>query len=357
MLKKQNLIMMAETRNEWCVSVYMPLGETSAKDKRRRLKKLMFDAELKLSRLETAPFQIARTLGPVEMILENAGFWENQTKGIAAFFTPESFAWYSLDYPFDELVVVTDRFHLKPMLRNTSENGRFYLLALSGTQIRLFEASETGINEVYVKGIPRNLACFLNPDEIEAASAAGDKHSRLADLFRRVDKAVAEFLRIEDVPLVLAGAEHLHPVYHDANSYPHILKTGIGGDADRFTPKQLLDKALPVIKPVFRRKRRKALQAFAEKLGTNRASNNLTKIMTAAKTGRIETLFVPVGRQKWGTLDKNSGQINVHERPEPGDMDLLCVASMRTLRRGGDVFVVRPEEMPNESLIAAVLRN
>ena len=356
MLKKQNLITMAETRNEWCVSVYMPLGEVSAKEKRRRLKKLMFDAELKLNRLGTAPFQIARTLGPVEMILDNQGFWESRTEGIAAFFTPESFAWYSLDYPFDELVVVTDRFHLKPLLRNTSENGRFYLLALSETQIRLFEASPMGINEVYVKGLPRNLACFLNPDEKDAVSDAGDKRSRLAELFRKVDKAVAEFLKTEDVPLVLAGTEQLHPIYHDANSYPHILKTGIGGDADQLTPKQMLEKALPIIKPVFRRKRRKALKEFEEKLGTKRASNNLSKIIGAAKTGQIETLFVPVGKQKWGTLDNESGRIEVHERAEPGDKDLLCVASMRTLRRGGDVFVVRPEEMPNESLIAAVLR-
>jgi len=168
MLKKQNLIKMAETRSEWCVSVYMPLGATQAKDKRRRLKKIMLDAENKLHRLEAAPFQIARTLGPVEMILEHPGFWENRTEGIAAFFTPESFAWYSLDYTFDELVVVTDRFHLKPLLRSASENGRFYLLALSETQIRLFEAFEGGINEVYVKGIPRNLACFLNPGDDEA---------------------------------------------------------------------------------------------------------------------------------------------------------------------------------------------
>jgi hypothetical protein len=80
-------------------------------------------------------------------------------------------------------------------------------------------------------------------------------------------------------------------------------------------------------------------------------------IIGAAKTGRIETLFVPVGRQKRGTLDNESGEISVHEHAEPGDKDLLCVASMRTLRGGGDVFVVRPEEMPNESLIAAVLGN
>ena len=348
---------MAEIRNEWCVSVYMPLGETAAKEKRRRLKQLMFDAEKKLHRLETTPSHIARTLGPVEMILENPGFWESRTKGIAAFCTPESFAWYSLDYPFDELVVVTDRFHLKPLLRSTSENGRFYLLALSETQIRLFEASEMGINEVYVKGIPRNLACFLHPEENENASDMGDKRSRLADLLQRADKAVAQFLKTEDVPLVLAGDKHLLSAYRAVNSYPHILKTVIGADVDQLTPKQMMERALPVVKPVFRRKRQKALKAFEDKLGTNRASNNLSKIIGAAKTGQIETLFVPVGKQKWGTLDGQSGGIDVHERPQPGDKDLLCVASMRTLRGGGNVFVMRPEEMPNESLIAAVLRN
>ena len=356
MLKKENLLRMAEIRGDWCVSLYMPMNEPDAKEKRRKLKTLILEAELKLNNLKLEPFKIARTLGPVEMILDSPGFWENRMEGIAAFFTPESFAWYSLQYPFDELVVVTDRFHLKPLLRNTSENGRFYLLALNREQIKLFEASALGINEVYVKGIPRNLACFFDSESEEATPDENVEKERLLDLITRVERAVADFLKTDDAPLVLAGDEQLHPLYHDANSYPHLVKVGIGTSADGMTPKQLLEKALPIVKPVFRRRREKALQAFEEKLASGQALNNFAKIFAAAKTGRIETLFVPVGRQTWGTFDNETGGLSLHKKAKPGDKDLLCVASTRTLRTGGDVFVLQPELMPGNSIIAAVLR-
>lgn len=346
---------MAETRSEWCVSLYMPLNGRDAKAKRRNLKRLVSEAELKLKNLEIEPYKIARTLGPVEMILDSPGFWENRMNGIAAFFTPESFAWYSLQYPFEELVVVTDRFHLKPLLRNASENGRFYLLALSETEIKFYEASELGINELYVKGIPRNLACFFHPEGEE--NTRGDKKERLSDLFRRVDKALRDYLKTDDSPLILAGDEELRRFYTKANNYPHLVKDGLDSAAAKMTPAQLLDKSLTIVKPVFRRRREKALRAFEEKIETGHASNNLARIIAAAKTGEIETLFVPVGRQKWGTFDNETGELSVHKEAKPGDKDLLCVASTRTLRTGGDVFVLAPEQMPDNALIAAVLRN
>lgn len=356
MTKKESLIRMAETRKEWCVSVYMPVKEKDAKKSRQHLKNLMFEAEKKLHRLNVAPFKIDKMLGPIEMLLTNSGFWENRTEGFVVFFTLESFAWYSLQYEFEELVVVTDRFHLKPLLRNTSENGRFYLLALSENQIRLFEASELGINDVYVKGLPKNLGPAVNSAEKDPSPAEDAKTKHLAELFRRVDKAITDYLKDERAPLILAGAEELHPIYHGANNYPHLINVGINGSSDKLTNKQLLKRSLTVTRPVFRRKREQALEIFREKIGTRLASNNLKKIFTAARAGRIETLFVPVGKHKWGNFDPQTDRLEVHGRAKPGDKDLLCVASSRTLRNGGEVFVVRPEEMPADSSIAAVFR-
>ena len=355
---------MAETRSEWCVSVYMPVNEADAKKNRLRLKKLMIEAESKLRGLNAKPFQIGRILGPVEMIRDNPGFWKDRTEGFAAFFTADSFVWYSMQYQFDELVVVTDRFHLKPLIRNASENRRFHLLTLSEQQIRFFEASELGISEVYLKGIPRNLDFFFDSETEEeklqsqtAGEAEDNKESKLAELFQRVDKVITNYLKDDQAPLVVAAAdEQLHQLYQQANTFPHLVKTGINVGAGSLSPKQLLEKALPVVKPVFRGKREDALKVYREKLGTRLASNNISDIFRAAKDGRIETLFVPVGKQKWGQFDNKTDELQINEEAKPGDKDLLCVTSSRTLRKGGEVFVVLPEQMPEESSIAAVLR-
>lgn len=357
MIKNDSLLKMAEVRGEWCVSVYMPLGDTHTIKKKNRLKKLTLEAGKKLKDLGVAPLTTGRILGPVDMILEHPGFWDNKSEGIAAFFTTDSFAWHSLQYRFDEMVVVTDRFHLKPLLRNAAQNRRFYLLVLSEEQIRFFEASELGISEPYVKGIPKNSAVFLTPETGGDSFGEEEKQGRLLELFKKVDKAVTTHLKDDDAPLILAGEEQLHPVYYDANTCSNLIKIGIGGNADKLSAKELLAKALPIIKPVFRRRREKALSSFQENIATGLASNNFAKIFNAARSGRIETLFVPVGKQKWGKFDNQTNYLEINEQAKPGDKDLLCVASTRTLRGGGEVFVVLPEQMPDNSLIAAVLRN
>jgi len=357
MLKNDSLLKMAEVRGEWCVSLYMPLGDTNTIKKKNCLKKLTLEAGKKLKALGVAPLTVGRILGPVDMILEHRGFWENKSEGIAAFFTVDSFAWHSLQYKFDELVVVTDRFHLKPLLRNAAQNRRFYVLALSEEQIKFFEASELGINEIYVKGIPRNSAAFLTPETDGESFGEEEKQEGLLELFQKVDKAVTTHLKDNDAPLILAGEEQLHPVYYDANTYSNLVKIGIGGNADKLSAKELLVKALPIVKPVFRRRREKALASFQKNIATGLASNNFAKIFSAARSGRIETLFVPVGKQKWGKFNNQTNEIEINEQAKAGDKDLLCVASTRTLRNGGEVFVVLPEQMPDNSLIAAVLRN
>lgn len=371
MMRKDSLTRMAEVRGEWCVSIYMSIVESETKENRKRLKNLTAEAARSMIALGVAPLKTARMLGPVEMILENAGFWADRKEGFAAFFTPDSFVWYSIPYQFDELVVVTDRFHLKPLVRSVSQNRRFNLLALGKENTRFFEASELGIDEINLKGIPKYTTHLFKGEtqddqQNEERTPAGEDFSTgnqseavksaLLSIYRRVDLAITAYLKDDEAPLVVVGEELFRDVYRKANSYAHLSEMEVGGEADRLTPKELLQKAMPLIKPVFRAKREDALQYYRDNFKTGLATNDLPKIFKAAGDGRIETLFVPVGRQKWGKFDRQTGELEIHRRVEPGDKDLLCVASTRTLLKGGEVFVVLPEQMPDESAIAAVLR-
>jgi hypothetical protein len=76
----------------------------------------------------------------------------------------------------------------------------------------------------------------------------------------------------------------------------------------------------------------------------------------AAYDGRIDTLFVPVGVQQWGMFDRESRTVQAHQEAETGDEDLLDVAAMYTLLRRGTVYAVTPDELPDRSLAAALLR-
>ncbi|MBD0293422.1 MAG: hypothetical protein ICV70_07610 [Jiangellaceae bacterium] len=70
----------------------------------------------------------------------------------------------------------------------------------------------------------------------------------------------------------------------------------------------------------------------------------------------METLFVPVGEQRWGTVDTQTLDVVVHSDREPGDEDLLDRAAMHTLLSSGTVFAVPEEEVPGPGPAAALLR-
>lgn len=67
-------------------------------------------------------------------------------------------------------------------------------------------------------------------------------------------------------------------------------------------------------------------------------------------------LFVGVGVQVWGRFDPDKDRVDVHESPEPGDQDLLDLSAIQTLIKGGAVFALTPQEVPDQAPLAAILR-
>jgi hypothetical protein len=80
----------------------------------------------------------------------------------------------------------------------------------------------------------------------------------------------------------------------------------------------------------------------------------MREVVPAAYEGRIETLFVALGKQQWGKFDPVGKRLQEHQKKELGDDDLLNLAATHTLRHGGCVYAVEPEKMPDTGLLAAV---
>jgi len=70
----------------------------------------------------------------------------------------------------------------------------------------------------------------------------------------------------------------------------------------------------------------------------------------------VDVLFIAVGVQGWGRFDPEKDRVDVHESPKPGDEDLLDLSAIQTLLKGGTVYAVSPEEVPDQAIVAAVLR-
>jgi hypothetical protein len=189
-------------------------------------------------------------------------------------------------------------------------------------------------------------------------ASADDPKDYISRYFHRVDEGLRDLLRDEQAPLVLAGVDYLLPIYREANTYSHLMDEGIEGNPEELRAEELHEQAWAIVQPLFLATQEEAAAQYRQLAGagSEQASNNLRTVVPAAYHGQVETLFVAVGLQQWGTFDSATNAVQLHEEAEPGDEDLLDFAVVHTLLNGGDVYAVEPDKVPDEAHLAAVFR-
>jgi hypothetical protein len=380
LLSMEELKMLIEKPEGVCVSIYMPTHRTFPETKQDpvRFKNLLREAEERLKAAGLRSLDVKKLLKPAKALIKDSLFWQYQADGLATFISLDLFYHYRLPFKFNELLVITDRFHIKPLLHLFSHKSRFYILALSQNKVRFFQCTQYSVKEVELENVPRSLNEALKYDDPEKqlqfhtrAPVAGgeraamfhghglgkdDAKDHILRFFHQVDHGLQKILQGERTPLILAGVDYLLPIYREANSYSHVIGEGITGNPEGLRPEELQKEAWELVEPYFLKVQQEAAAQYKQLIGSDWASNQIEKIIPAARDGQVDFLFVAVGVQRWGTFDPVTFSIHLHEKPELGDEDLLDFAALQTLLNGGTVYAVKPEELPDKAPIAAVFR-
>ncbi|OPY15742.1 MAG: hypothetical protein A4E69_00465 [Syntrophus sp. PtaB.Bin138] len=376
-LSKEELKTLMQRRNDWCVSMFMPTYRSGVESQQNsiRLRNIVRRAEETLTNSGLRTLEVKELLEPVQELVNNVLFWRNQSDGLAIFLSKDEFHYFCLPVSFDEILVITDRFHLKPLMPLLHGDERFYVLALSQNEITLFEGTSQAVKEVNVETMPKSLAEALQTDnperQVKFRSGRGvgqggmmsghgadieDVKGNLLQYFQRVDKGLHDLLKENNVPLVLAGVEYQFPIYREANSYPFLMEGGISGNPKGLSPEQLHRDAYDIVTPHFQKAVNEALSQYNQSMGTGLTSDNVQEIIPAAYHGRVGILFVVQGYEYWGTYNPANDTISLDEKQEPGNEDLADFAAIQTFLNGGMVFVVEPGLLPAGARMAAVFR-
>lgn len=365
-----------------CVSIYMPTVQLSSETHQNsvRFKNLLRQAEAELEKYELHPTDPSQFFQPARELDEDE-FWQQQNAGLALFISEGFFRFYRVPIDLIELVVVSDRFHLKPLIPLLSGDDRFYVLTLGQRDVRLLEGNRYGITrEIEIEGLPKSMDEALQYDETakdeqrrqgagagrSALQAGGSYHGQggerenvkedLLQYFLLVDKSLHDFFRNRRSPLVLAGVSYLLPIYHEANTYNFIVEEGIQHNTKQLTAEELHAEAWAIVEPQFKADQEKAIDYYHESIAAGKGSNDLNEVIQGAFYGRVEQLFVPIGVQRWGHFDPDSMELEIHNEARPGDEDLLNAAAIQTIFHGGTVYAVEPEKVPDNTPVAAVFR-
>lgn len=386
LLSRDEIAELARTDGRPCVSVFMPTQHVEAEVSQNpiRLKNLIKQVRHELEQTGYRASDIESFIKPLSSLVENSTFWLDEGDGFAAFLTHDTSTVLRLPLEFEELVVTGSRFHLKPLFPLMAVNNRFYLLALSKNDVKLYQGTHYAVSEVETTEFPKSLIEVIY-DEVEDRSlqfhtgnVAGGRHDaifhghgvtsddadhrphdKLVRFFREIDHGLRDTLNGETAPLVLAGVEYYLPLYKEVNGYKNLVQdTILAGNPDHLKPRDLHGKAWKIVEPIFLEAQKTAVEGFQHLHGNGegQASVDIRDIVPGAKFGRVDVLLVEIGAHTWGRYDEQENTLELHAERQPGDDDLLDYAAIQAFLQGGRVHALKPETMPIDGGIAATFR-
>ena len=154
LLSAHDLIRLADERGGTRVSLFLPThrGGPRTDRNRIRLKNLLATARRALLAERGRAGEVDAVLDPAQQFLDEMRSWEQPRDGLALFLGPSGLRRFRIPVRLPELVTVGDRFVVRPLLPLLTAGGRFYVMALSQDEIRLFEGTRFSLDELALDG-------------------------------------------------------------------------------------------------------------------------------------------------------------------------------------------------------------
>jgi hypothetical protein len=369
-----------QTHESPCVSICIPMlkGAAEANQNVVRFKNLLRRAEGELFARGLRKTQLDKFIKPAQGLVQDPIYWHRQSDGFAMFLSPECFKTFRVGRRIPEVLVVGERFYIRPLLPLFFENGRFYILAVSQTEVRFFQGAHDGVSEIELPDMPRGideiLRQYVGERHVEFhtqtarqsglrqayyhGQGGGSLYSddKIQQYLYQVDRSVRQQLQHESAPLVFAGVEYLFPMYKEANTYQNLVDEPITGNPDRISATELHKAALAIVAPRLQEKKQQMLDRYRQFAGTGHTSADAREVVLKATQGRIDTLFLAEGTHLWGHYDSNGPTVELHVSKQADSEDLLDLTATETFVNSGTVYELAADRMPVNSPVAAILR-
>lgn len=343
------------------VSLYLPTTPvtTDADAERIAFKNQLTQAEELLRERGVSREDIEAIVGPLAELDHDYGFWTRLARTLAVFATPSHSWLFRLPSELEPAVRVGERLDVKPLLRALTFPHTAFVLALSQGSCRLVEiAADAPPEVVTVPELPTGIASVTGTDRSPSDRMQGDEglKVRMGQYARKVDAALRGVLTGHHRPLILAAARPIDDIFRRVNSYPNLLDATISGNPETLTDAELAERARPLLDAHYAAELaqlRERLDAWAAR---GRAAVEIGDVARAATFGAVDTLLVDIETHVAGTIDPETGAVELIDSDDdfaPGVADEIA---RRTLAAGGRIVAVRGVDMPADGPVAALLR-
>lgn len=363
-----------------CLSLYMPTYKTHPDNQQdpSKFKKLTKELETYLL-VKFTSSEAAKLLAPYYKLADDFSFWQHTINGLAVLSTPSHFNVIGLFVPVDELAVVSDTFHTKPLRKYLQSIEAYQVLAISLKEVKFYEGDRHRLTEVELQGkVPNTITEALGEDLTEkyltvstgGGSASGNAHihhghgSKSDEVekdaerfFTVVSRAVEEhFSKPQGLPLILAALPEHHHLFKKVSNNPQLMEEGITGNPLALGLDEIRRSAWEIIEPSYQSRLKEQTDRFQQAKADGAGSDSPKEVALAAAMSRVDTLLLEENRVIAGRVDEETGEIEKGEIVDPEIEDVLDDIGELVTKKGGRVIIIPVDMMPTDTGIAAIFR-
>lgn len=347
------------------VSIYLPTTPvtTDIGGSRIELKNLAGVALDQLREADLDKRAVARVADGLDDLLDDEAFWMHQAYSLAVFATPDSVRTFRLPNRISAIVEVSDRFHVKLLLRAVTFPQAAFVLVLAQGSVRLLEISaDLPPAAVAVEGMPSDAASAVGKASITDRAPSGrvqgseGQKVRMTQYARQIDGAIRPILAGRDLPLILAASEPLDGIFRAVNSYPGLVAAGISGNPEATPVGDLASAARVILAELYAADLVALRERFEALRSHGRASTDIVDVARAATFGAVDTLLVDIDGVVPGRVDETTGAVTFGQAADAADYGVIDEIARRAFLSGARVLGVRSDDIPGNGSVAAILR-
>lgn len=299
----------------------------------------------------------------VHDLQDDDDFWQFQASSLVIFVTPDSLRTFRLPTTLNDMVQVSDRFHLKPLLRAATFGQHAFVLALEENDVRLIEVSaDLPAVEVRVPDMPKSAASYVGTANVNSRSYAQRKGGSegqkvlLRAYARRIDAVLRPVLTGRSEPLILAAAEPLSSIFRSVCSFGGLAGQAIDTSPATMTAAELAEAARPILDQLHADLLAEIRATFSARENEGRATKQIADAARAATFGAVEILLIDMDEALPGTVDATTGEVTFDDNASAVSYGIVDEIAARVLTSGGKVYAVRSHDIPGKGSLAAILR-
>ena len=358
-LNYENLKMLAHSRSDIGVSIYMPYndGATGDLENPTMLATMLGQAENELHKAGVKPAVMSKLFKSAHDLVKNETYWRDKFETLAVFIFKNEFFVFKLPFVYEKTLKISKYPYLKPMLQDYLTNKRVYVLVLSAGGSKLFKFSKYKYIDITPRALHKSSKALANRFQIERAtnfhikrkgggkktlegliSHGHDNTSQLNKLraeeyARMVAKEVKKVTKNAGPPLIVAGAKSgfMVPTFRSVYGETKLLDDYIQVETSPLDFNKLKSGVLRAIKNLQSEEIDKSLELVSNLFGTGHSEDSPSRVVEMAQRGLVDVLFVNFEND-----------------------DIANIAAIETWSRGGEVYFVDGSVIGDRAISASL---